>query len=176
MSLSINIDLIFCKTTMYNINMDISGPAFCIVKDGLPFNKYEIETTERTPKGICSTAYYFDTLEDAELYLRFLQQKEGERYIDSVLSSTRTPNWEKKEFIEFQESIDWNQIPAKVESVKFTTRTSFVEIRTKKWFDLKKKMLFFNKGLDKMVQIYYNMVHLERETCTACSGNKERMK
>lgn len=117
---------------MYNINMDISGPAFCIVKDGLPFNKYEIVTTERTPKGISSTAYYFNTLEDAELYLRFLQQKEGERYIDSVLSSTRTPNWEKKEFIEFQESIDWNEIPAKVKSVKFTTRTSFVEIRTKK--------------------------------------------
>ena len=46
---------------------------------------------------------------------------------------------------------------------------------TKKRFKLKKNMLFFNKGLDKMVQIYYNMVHLERETCTACSGNKERM-
>ena len=50
------------------------------------------------------------------------------------------------------------------------------EILTKKWFNSKKKMLFFNKGLDKMVQIYYNMVHLERETCTACSRNKERMK
>lgn len=46
---------------------------------------------------------------------------------------------------------------------------------TKKWFNLKMKMLFFNKGLDKTIQIYYNMVHLERETCTACSGNKERM-
>ena len=112
--------------------MDISGPSFCKVRNGKPCNKYLIITRERTPKGIYNVLYFFKTVNDAELYLRFLQQKEGERFIKSVIGSTRTPLWEKKEFKEFKDSIDWEEIPAKVKKIKFTTETVFTEIRSKK--------------------------------------------
>lgn len=112
--------------------MDISGPAFCILKDGKPFNKYEVVATDRNAKGITATAYYFDSKEDAELYLRFLLQKEGEKSINAFLHSERTPLWEKREYREFKESIDWNEIPAKVKNIKFTKQITFTKIKAKK--------------------------------------------
>jgi hypothetical protein len=117
---------------MYNINMDIKGPAFVIMKDGKTLNKFEIITTKKTLGGYQNTCYYFNNKNDAELYLRFLQQIAGRRFIEETLSSRRTPNWEKKEFREFEESIDWDEIPAKVKNIKFTTISNFVEIRARK--------------------------------------------
>lgn len=132
MTLSINIDLIFCKTTMYNRDMEISGPSFCPIRNGKPCNKYLIITRERNPKGVLNTLYFFTNQDDAEVYLRFLQQVEGRRFVDSVLHSTRTPLWEKKEFRDFEESIDWEELPAKIKKIEFTTETVFTEIRTQK--------------------------------------------
>lgn len=117
---------------MYNKDMDISGPSFCAIRNGKPCNKYLLITREKTPKGIHNVLYFFTTKNDAEFYLRFLQQKEGERFLNSVLNSSRTPLWEKKEYDEFKESIDWEEIPAKVRDIKFTTEIVFTEIRSKK--------------------------------------------
>lgn len=116
---------------MYNVNMDIKGPAFVIMKDGKMLNKYEIVTTKKTLAGYQNTCFYFNSKKDAELYLRFLQQVEGEKFIKDILSSRRTPNWEKKEFREFEETIDWDELPAKVRNIKFTTVSNFVEIRNR---------------------------------------------
>lgn len=112
--------------------MDISGPSFCAVRNGKPCNKYLLVTRERTPKGITNVFYFFDTVDAAELYLRFLQQLEGQRFIEGVINSSRTPLWEKREFREFQETIDWAELPAKIKKIKFTTETVFTEIKARK--------------------------------------------
>lgn len=117
---------------MYNVNMDISGPSFCAVRNGKPCNKYLLITRERTPKGITNVLYFFDTVEAAELYLRFLQQVEGQKFIEGVIHSSRTPLWEKREFRDFQETIDWDELPAKIKNIKFTTETVFTEIKARK--------------------------------------------
>lgn len=117
---------------MYNKNMDISGPSFCGIRNGKPCNKYLIVTRVQTLKGITNVLYFFDTKDDAELYLRFLQQVEGEKFVNSVIHSNRTPIWERREFVEFKESIDWEELRVKVKDIKFTTETVFVEMRKRK--------------------------------------------
>lgn len=103
-----------------------------MVRNGKPCNKYLLITRERTPKGITSVLYFFDTVEAAELYLRFLQQVEGQKFIESIIHASRTPLWEKREFRDFQETIDWDELPAKIKNIKFTTETVFTEIKAKK--------------------------------------------
>lgn len=117
---------------MYNKDMDISGPSFCKVRNGKPCDKYLIITRARTPKGFTNVLYFFDKISDAELYLRYLQQIEGEKFIKTIISSARTPLWEKRDYQEFKESIDWEKLPAKVKKIKFTTETEFIELRTRK--------------------------------------------
>lgn len=95
-------------------------------------NKYELIARSSTPKGIFSTRYYFNKEKDAELYRLYLLQKEGERQINAVIKSERTHNWERREYQEFKESIDWNELPAKVKNIKFISETDFVEMRGKK--------------------------------------------
>lgn len=112
--------------------MSISGPCFCPIKGGRPFNKYEVVYRTRTPKGLESIKYYFDTEQDAELYLLFLYQQEGLRDINKVLSSTRTYFWEKEAYKAFKESIDWEELPAKIKNIKVIKERVFVEIRGKK--------------------------------------------
>lgn len=111
--------------------MDISGPCFCPIKDGRPFNKYEIVCRETVPKGIESTKYYFNTEEEAETYLLFLLQQDGLKEIDKVLSSKRSYKWEKLEYIKFRDSIDWEELPRKIKNMDIITEHVFVEIRMK---------------------------------------------
>lgn len=112
--------------------MELVGPSFVIVKNGKLLNKYEIIARIKTPKGTHSTLYYFDTEKDAELYRLYLQQVEGEKELNNLIDSSRTHNWEKREYEAFKETIDWNELPNKVKNIKFTTVTEFVEIRSKK--------------------------------------------
>ena len=112
--------------------MDISGPSFCKVRNGKPCDKYLIITRARTPKGITNVLYFFDKQSDAEIYLRYLQQIDGQQFRESVINSTRTPIWEKKEYKTFKESIDWEELPAKVKNIKFIQEIEFTEIRARK--------------------------------------------
>lgn len=112
--------------------MTISGPCFCPIKGGRPFNKYEVVCRFRTPKGYEATKYYLDTKEDAELYLLFLYQQEGLHSINKTLASTRTYRWERDELERFKESIDWEELPAKIKNINVTIEKTFVEIRGRK--------------------------------------------
>lgn len=112
--------------------MELVGPSFCIVKNGRLINKYELIARIKTPKGTQSTLYYFDSKEDAELYRLYLMQLEGEKELNTLIDSSRTHNWERREYEEFKESIDWEEIPNKVKGIKFTTTTEFVEMRGQK--------------------------------------------
>jgi len=109
--------------------MELSGPSFVIVKNGRLINKYELIARVRTPKGIKSTLYYFNTPEDAEIYRLYLIQQQGEKDLNKLIHSPRTHMWERKEYEAFKESIDWKELPAKVKKLKFTSETVFVEMR-----------------------------------------------
>lgn len=109
--------------------MELSGPSFVIVKNGKLINKYELIARVRSPKGIQSTLYYFNTEKDAELYRQYLIQCEGLKSLDKAITSRRIFNWERKEYEDFKESIDWDELPAKIKDIKFTSETVFVEIR-----------------------------------------------
>lgn len=112
--------------------MNISGPCFCPIKGGRPFNKYEVVCKASAPKGVEVTKYYFDNQEDAEIYLLFLRQQEGLNNLNKMILSPRTYAWERKEYQEFKESIDWEELPAKIKNIKVIKEKVFVEIRGKK--------------------------------------------
>lgn len=114
---------------LYHINMDISGPCFVVIKNGMPFNKYEVAVRTKTPKGVQTTYYWFKRLQDAELYRLYLIQVEGLKDLDSTISSNRTYHWERKELETFRDSLDLETLPRKVQNIVFTTETVFVETR-----------------------------------------------
>ena len=99
--------------------MNVSGPCFVIVKNGAPFNKYEVVATESSPLCITTEAFYFESKSDAELYVRYLRQEAGLKDIDKLLSSDRTFKWEKEEYREFKNSIDWDELRNAVKGLKF---------------------------------------------------------
>lgn len=109
--------------------MEIVGPCFMPIKDGRPFNRYEVVVRIRNAKGIYATRYFFKTLEDAETYLLFLYQQEGCKDIDRILTSSRTYKWEKRQYEEFRDSIDWEELPRKIKNMNITEEHVFVEMR-----------------------------------------------
>lgn len=111
--------------------MDIRGPCFYKIKNGQPFNKYEILASKRTPKGIYTTKYWFNTAEDAETYLMYLYQCEGGKNLEALMHSDRTYLWEKRELQKFIDSIDWNELPNKIKNIQVQTETTFVEMRAR---------------------------------------------
>lgn len=112
--------------------MTISGPCFVIIKNGAPFNKYEVAVTETTPLAVITNLYYFDTKDDAEMYLLFLYQEAGEKELNKLLSSDRTFKWEKEEYRQFMKSIDWNVLKNKVKELTFTKETVKIVRKAKK--------------------------------------------
>ena len=109
--------------------MEIVGPCFIPIKDGRPFNRYEVIVRVRAPKGVETTKYFFKTLEDAETYLLFLYQQEGRKEIDRVLASHRSYKWEKRQYEEFRDSIDWEELPRKIKKMNIKEEHVFVEMR-----------------------------------------------
>lgn len=99
--------------------MNISGPCLVIIKNGEPFNKYEVVATETTPLCINTEVFYFDNKDDAELYVLYLQREAGLKDINKLLSSDRTFLWEKHEYEEFKKTIDWNEYKDKIKSIKY---------------------------------------------------------
>ena len=99
--------------------MNVSGPCLVIVKNGVPFNKYEVVATKTSPLCITAEAFYFDNQDDAELYVKYLQREAGKEDIDKLLASDRTFLWEKKEYETFRDSIDWDELKNAVKDLKF---------------------------------------------------------
>lgn len=111
--------------------MSISGPCFCPIKNGVPFNKYEVVLTTRTLKGIVSELWYFDTEEDAEIMVAFLKQKKGLAEIEAVLGSRKRSREEKSSYKDLLDSLDTTTLPNKVKTLHFTHKKVFVEARKK---------------------------------------------
>lgn len=107
--------------------MEVSGPDKVLLKDGLPFNKFEVVTRVRTPKGTTATFYYFDRWADAELYYHYLLQVIGINNLEKTINNKRTFLWEKKELQEFLDTIDQSILEEAVKDLHFTTETKFFE-------------------------------------------------
>ena len=99
--------------------MNVSGPCFVVMKDGATFNKYEVVATQKTPLLIIAEAFYFDKEADAELYVKYLQREAGLKDINKLLSSDRTFKWEKEEYRDFKDTIDWDEYKRLVKDLKF---------------------------------------------------------
>lgn len=105
--------------------MDFSGPSFCQIRHGEPCYKWMITAHERTPKGISYDVYYFKQKEDAETYLEYLRQCYNLEEINKKIKSNRTFKWEKKELIEFLNTIDTSILIKAVKNMKFETEHVF---------------------------------------------------
>lgn len=85
--------------------MDISGPSHVLFRDGKPSDIYLVTATTNTMMDICVTSYYFQTVEEAELYLKYLQQVDGLKELSRILRSKKIPEYEKKGYREFKDSL-----------------------------------------------------------------------
>lgn len=112
--------------------MNISGPCFVIMKNGQRFNKYEVAVTETTQLAIITDLYYFNSESDAELYVMYLYQEQGEKDLKKLLASNRTFQWEKAEYREFMKTIDWDSLKKEVKHIKFTKETVKILRKAKK--------------------------------------------
>lgn len=105
--------------------MDISGPGHILVRNGLPYDKYEVVTRLRTPKGTLANFYFFDKYKDAETYYLYLLQVNGVNDIDKAIANKRTYLWEKEELREFKASLDLTILENAVKNLKFDTDEQF---------------------------------------------------
>lgn len=107
--------------------MEISGPGHILVRNGLPFNKYEVVERLRTPKGTLANFYFFDKYADAELYYHYLLQVNGVNDIDKAIANKRTYLWEKEELIAFKGTLDLSILENAVKKLEFIKDTVFYE-------------------------------------------------
>ena len=111
------------------VGMELSGPSFCQIKDGLPCNKWMITAFEKTPKGTKYDIYLFKTKKDAETYFLFLQQCIGVADLKKKISNPRTFEWEKREYREFLHSLDLTVLEKAAESIFFEKDYKFYPAR-----------------------------------------------
>lgn len=112
--------------------MSVSGPCFVIVKDGVPFNKYEVTHTTKLPFAIKTESFFFDNEKDAETYFLFLQQEEGKKELNRAINSDRTFLYERAELIAFKKTINWDELKNKAKTLHFIKQTTITNTRRKK--------------------------------------------
>lgn len=106
--------------------MEIVGPCHVLLRDGKPVDLQMVSTVKYTLLTCTSTAYYFTNVEDAELYMRYLQQEEGLRTLESILYSKKIPEYEKKSYREFKNTLEPEILRNAIKNIK-------VEVVVKKY-------------------------------------------
>lgn len=86
--------------------MEIIGPCHVLLRDGKQVDLQLVSTVKFSLLTCITTAYYFHSVADAELYISYLQQEEGLRNLESILSSKKIPEYEKKGYREFRDSLE----------------------------------------------------------------------
>lgn len=106
--------------------MDVSGPCLLTFHKGKPCELYEVVSRKKSIKGITCTRYLFETWEEAEIYTYYLYQVEGVDFIKRLLASKKVPNWEKKEYREFYETLDLSLLENLVVNMTPQKETMFI--------------------------------------------------
>lgn len=109
--------------------MELSGPSFCQIKDGMPCNKWMITTLERTPKGTTYEVYYFTKKDDADTYFLYIQQCIGIDDLKKKINNPRTFKWEREEYEEFYKSLDLKTLEDAAKKIKFEQEHKFYPAR-----------------------------------------------
>lgn len=109
--------------------MELSGPSFCQIKDGMPCNKWMITTWERTPKGTTYEVYYFTKKDDADTYFLYIQQCIGIDDLKKKINNPRTFKWEREEYEEFYNSLDLKTLEDAAKKIKFEQEHKFYPAR-----------------------------------------------
>lgn len=121
-------DLTFCKKTIYYIDVSVSGPCLVLIKNGVPFNKYEVVKSARTLEGMVNEKWYFDSFEEAEIMTLYLQQLEGVADVEAILRSKKRSRQEKNEYQEMLNTMDLNTLPALAKQLNPVYEKVFVKI------------------------------------------------
>lgn len=106
--------------------MEIRGPCLLLCHNGQRCYKYEVTTTERSLKGFSNVRYIFGNWEDAEIYLYYLYQVDGVDCIKRILASKKMPQWEKKEYKTFLDSLDLTELENLAKQIHPIIEKSFV--------------------------------------------------
>lgn len=109
--------------------MELSGPSYCQIKDGLPCNKWMLTAYERTPKGTAYDIYLFAKKDDAEIYLKYLQQCIGVADLKKKITNPRTFKWEREEYQTFLDSLDLTVLENAAKKIKYETDHKFYPAR-----------------------------------------------
>ena len=106
--------------------MDIRGPCLLTYHNGQPCRLYEVSTSKKSMKGFNNVRYFFGSWEDAEIYLYYLYQLDGVDFIKRVIASKKMPNWEKKEYKAFLETLDLKTLKDIASTIQFSSEKTFV--------------------------------------------------
>lgn len=90
--------------------MEVRGPCLLLYHNGKPCRLYEVSTSQKSLKGFSNVRYFFEDWEDAEVYLYYLYQVAGVDSIKRLLASKKMPQWEKKEYRAFLQTLDLNTL------------------------------------------------------------------
>ena len=105
--------------------MDIRGPCLLTFHNGQPCRLYEVVTSKKSMKGFNNVRYFFSSWEDAEIYLYYLYQLDGVDFIKRIQASKKIPNWEKKEYRAFLETLDLKTLADLAAAIPFTSEKTF---------------------------------------------------
>lgn len=106
--------------------MEVRGPCLLTYHNGKPCQLYEVSTSKRSMKGFNNVRYFFAKWEDAEIYTYYLYQVDGVDFIKRVLASKKMPQWEKKEYRAFLETLDLSILENLAHSLHPLIEKSFV--------------------------------------------------
>lgn len=112
--------------------MDISGPCHVLMKEGKECDLYLITTRELCQLGIKVTNYFFQTNEDAERYMSYIYYVYGVEDLNNKIHSKKTAVWERKEYLDFLNSINSSEIENDVKDINFFVETTIVKRGKKK--------------------------------------------
>ena len=84
--------------------------------------------TARTLEGIVSEKWYFDSYDEAEIMVLYLQQIEGIAETNAILRSRKRSKQEKTEYQEMLSSMDLESLPAMAKQLKPVYEKVFVKI------------------------------------------------
>lgn len=105
--------------------MEVRGPCLMTYHNGKPCKLYEVSTSKRSLKGFQNARYFFEKWEDAEIYLYYLYQVDGVDCIKRILASKKMPQWEKKEYKAFLDTLDLKTLENLAKALHPIIETSF---------------------------------------------------
>lgn len=105
--------------------MEVSGPCLILFHNGKECKLWEVTTTRKDMTGYHCKHYMFEDEEMAEIYTEYLYQVAGVQYLKQILASKKVPEYEKKDYRAFYESLDLTRLENLVKQFNPIVETKF---------------------------------------------------